>query len=79
MIICNGDVEIFANILNGYNPSWSIQVVDSWDEDRMVVNGKHLSINPYLIGAATCMENSGWLYSRDMKNLISKMQLFYGP
>lgn len=48
-VLCNGGVDGFVDALNGYNPSWSKQVADSWDDSRVMVDGKHFSINPKLI------------------------------
>jgi len=72
-IICNGGIDDFVDALNGYNCIWSNHVANSWDNGRVIMDGKHFSINPKLIEVTTGMENSGQQYKRDMKTPILKI------
>lgn len=78
-ILCNGDVDSFVDVLNGYNPSCSRYVTNSWNGGRVVVDERLFSINLELIVVANGLENSSWQYNRKMKIPIFEIQLFYRP
>lgn len=56
-ILCNNGVDGFLDALNGYNIKWSRQVVDSWDERKVVVDGKRLTFSTELIATTIKMKS----------------------
>ena len=59
--------------LNGHNPRWSRLVSKTCDEDQIMVEGCHFTINSKLIEVAIEMVNSSRRHSREEKTPIFKV------
>eukprot|EP01018_Ginkgo_biloba_P035001 Gb_11149 [translate_table: standard] len=66
----------FFKKFSGHNEAITNQFMETWKNDRLIINGMHIDVSEGLIAEVTGLSNDGELVSRDKMDQVSQLTKF---